>query len=222
MDTVSKPGSSLDVGDSKLIRRTSLRLSKHGQKDNLTLTEKRVETEATLIPCRITPLNPSPSLSSFSSEDTLSNVVQGGEPDSTSESDNEDAEVKTEQDFEFNEENVTVFKISEESPAGCDVSEDTDMDKTSEHKEEITDTDIKMDPKIDTEQDNVPTACKMRMSAADDLDEMMDIGIVDQVDQEAQMKGEDSVDVDSSGSNTGERKQECCSSQIYFNEADKY
>lgn len=123
-----------------------------------------------------------------------------------------------------------MLKTLEESPAGPDVSEDTNMDKTSDHTKENTD--VKMDPDIDTQQENVSLACKFMVSTADDLDEIMDIGTVDQVEQEAQMKEEEQdrlMDVDSGRSpaisNTGKVKQKSCLNfylkVFVLNEAEK-
>lgn len=221
MEAVSEPGASVHAGNPELVREASPRLSDHGEKDNAA-AEKEVEskeiehkeTEAAVSPSPVSSLNPSPSESSFSTEEKVGTVlVQGGEPDSTAESEIEGTEVKMEEDFELKEENV--LKTLEESPAGPEVSEDTNMDKTSDHTKENTD--VKMDPDIDTQQENVSLACKFRVSTADDLDEMMDIGTVDQVEQEAQMKEEEPdklMDVDSGCtpaiSNTGKVKQKSC------------
>lgn len=235
MEAVSEPGASVDAGNPELVCEASPRLSDHGEKDNSAAAEKEVEskeiehkeTEAAVGPSPVSPLNPSPSQSSFSTEESTV-LVQGGEPDSTAESEKEDTEVKLEEDFELNEENV--LKTLEESPAGPDVSEDTNMDKTSDHTKENTD--VKMDPDIDTQQENVSLACKFMVSTADDLDEMMDIGTVDQVEQEAQMKEEEQdrlMDVDSGRSpaisNTGKVKQKSCLNfylkVFVLNEAEK-
>ncbi|XP_070777315.1 zinc finger MYM-type protein 4-like [Enoplosus armatus] len=213
MEAVSEPGASVDVGDPELVHGASPRLSEHGEEDNF-VAEKEMEstesehkeTEAAAVtsPVCVSPPNPSPSQSSFSTEETVSTVlVQGGETGSTSGSEKDGTEVKTEEEFELNAENVAVKDNSlEESPAAPGVSEDTNMDKTS--KRELTNMDPDIDTKedIDIQQEKESVGCK-RVSTADDLDEMMDIGTVDQVEQEAQMKEEEQnslMDVDSSRS----------------------
>lgn len=224
MEAVKEPGASEDVGDREFVCRASPGLSEQREEDNFVAAEKEMEsketehkeTEAAVLPCPVpeSPLGPSPSQSS---EETVSTVlVQGGEPDSTSESEKEVTEVKTEEDFELNAENVEAKDSSlEESRAGPDVTEDTNMDKTSDGKKEITDTDESMDPDDNTQKEKESLASNLRVSTADDLDEMMDIGTVDQVEQEAQMKEEEQntlMDVDSSRSpaisNTGKRSDE--------------
>ncbi|XP_044027837.1 zinc finger MYM-type protein 4 isoform X2 [Siniperca chuatsi] len=205
MEAVSEPGASVDVGDPELVRGASPRLSEYGEEVN-SVAEKEIEhkeTEAAVVPVSVAPLNPSPSQSSFSTEETVSTVlVQGAETGSNSESEKEGTEVKTEEEFELNEENMALKdNILEESPAGPDVSEDTNQ--TSDGKKEKTNTDEKMDPNIGTQQEKESLGCKLSVSTADDLDEMMDIGTVDQVEQEAQMKEEEQnslMDVDSSRS----------------------
>nr|XP_046274089.1 zinc finger MYM-type protein 4-like isoform X2 [Scatophagus argus] len=209
LETVSEPGVSVDVGDPELVHGPSPRHSEHGKEDNFA-AEKVTESnktdyngaKATVGP---SPVNPCPSESSFSAEEAVSTVlVQGGEPESTSETEKEGTEVKAEEDFELNEENVAVKDHSlKESPAETDVSEDSNMDKTSDHNKEITNTGVKKDPDIDTQQELVSAPGKLRVSTMDDLDEMMDIGTVDQMEQEAQMKEEEHsslMDVDSSWS----------------------
>ncbi|XP_029298588.1 zinc finger MYM-type protein 4-like isoform X2 [Cottoperca gobio] len=197
MEAVSEPGASVDVGDPELVHAASHRLSEHGEEDAFVAASKDMESKE--IEHKET----------FSPEETVNRVlVHGGEPSSTSESEREEGpEVKTEEEFELNEDNVPVKDNSlEENPAGPNVSEETNMHKTSE---EITNTDIKMDPDIDTtedidtQQEKESPGSKLRVSTVDDLDEMMDIGTVDQVEQEAQMKEEQEnhlMDVDCSRS----------------------
>ncbi|XP_032391777.1 zinc finger MYM-type protein 4 isoform X1 [Etheostoma spectabile] len=76
---------------------------------------------------------------------------------------------------------------------------DSEIGEATEVKtEEKPDIDTKED--IDTQQEKESPGSKVRVSAVDDLDEMMDIGTVDQVEQEAQMKEEQLnslMDVDS-------------------------
>uniref|UniRef100_A0A8C4NJ04 THAP-type domain-containing protein n=1 Tax=Dicentrarchus labrax TaxID=13489 RepID=A0A8C4NJ04_DICLA len=199
MEAISQPGASVDVGDSELVHGASSR--------DFVAAETEMEskeTEAIVGPSFVSPLNPSPSQSSFSPGETVSRVlVQGGEPDSTSESQTEGPEVKTEEDFELDEENVPVMDNSlEESSAGPDISGDINKDKTSDRKKAIN-TGEQTDTDIATQREDESLACKLRFSTGNDLDEMMDIGTMDQVEQEALMKEEEensSMDVDSSRS----------------------
>ncbi|XP_041810879.1 zinc finger MYM-type protein 4-like isoform X2 [Chelmon rostratus] len=213
MEAVKEPEASEDVGDPEFVCRASPTLSEHREEDDFVAAEpesketEHKETEAAVPPSPVSksPLNPPPSQSSFSTEDTVSTVlVQGGEPDSTSESEKEVTEVKTEEDFELNAENVVVKDNSlDESPAGPDITEGTNMDKTSDAKKEITNTDESVDSDSATQKEKESLSSNLRISTADDLDEMMDIGTVDQVEQEAQMKEEEQnsfMDVDSSRS----------------------
>ena len=190
---VSEPGTSVDVGDSELVYTVE-----HKEEDNFVASGNEMDSKETE-----PKENEAASRSSFS------------EPGSPSESERElKVEVKTEE--ELVEENVSVKDDgSEKSPAGRDVSEDTNMDKTSE---ELPRVDEKMDPDteedVGTQQEEQSHGSKLRVSTADDLDEMMDIGTVDQVEQEAQMKEEQqensAMDVDCSrspsSSNTGKVK----------------
>lgn len=217
MEAVSEPGASMDVGDPELPEQEVKDNFAAAKTEVETEEMEREETEAAVGSSPVSPPNPSPPQSSSSTEETVSTVlVKGGEPDSTSASEKGGSEVKVEEDFDSNEESVSTCKILEERPAGPDVSGETNMDKSSEHNTDIN-SDIKMDPDIDTQQENVSQACKFRVSTADDLDEMMDIGTVDQVEQEAQMKEEEQnrlTDVGSSCSpaisNTGKVKPFLC------------
>lgn len=105
-------------------------------------------------------------------------------------SDEEVTKVKMNEDHKSNKDHASQTK---------DISVDTNMDKMSDHSQEKTDTAARADTDIDTRQENVSQVCTLRVSTADDLDEMMDIGTVDQVEQEAHMKEEEgnrSMDVD--------------------------
>lgn len=185
----------LDVGD-KLVRRYSPRL-KYGHKDNVAEKQRIPEI---LIPCRITPLNMSFSEASFSTEDSIVNKVQGGGANGTSDSEKEDDDVKTE---EISEMDVEKVSVSEQSTPEADINDDM-SDQANEMADASTETHLD----TDAVSENAPVACNIRSSTAEDLDEMMDIGTVDQVDQEAQMKGEDLVDLyttcSPASSNTGE------------------
>lgn len=116
------------------------------------------------------------------------------------ESEIEDTAVKPEEALELSEENLD--KSLEESRAEPDVIEDANMDKRSESAEN------------NVEQVEESVACNLRFSTAEDLDEMMDIGTVDQVEQEALMKEDEQnsvKDAESSRSpavsHTGKLKQ---------------
>ncbi|KAM4725554.1 zinc finger MYM-type protein 4-like isoform 2-T2 [Anableps anableps] len=108
-------------------------------------------------------------------------------------------------------------KPEEETPEGADVSEDTQMDTTSDLKEDEKQTNYEMKAEEEdsrteeedsrteeedsrTEEEDSRTgeekpsfAAKLSASAVDDLDEMMDIGTVDQMEQEALMKEEENT-----------------------------
>lgn len=210
VEAVSEPRSSVDVKDPELACRASPSLSERGEQDDFVAAEKEMESKETeqkeTEAESASPENEPSSQSSFFTE-VSTVLVQGGESDSTSAS---EQEVKTEEDSELYEENVAAKdNSSEESPAGPDISEDSNTDKTSEHKE-ATNTDEKTSTDIDAQQEK---SSLLRVSTADDLDEMMDIGTVDQVEQEALMKEEEVnclMDVESSRSpafsNTGKVK----------------
>ncbi|XP_035038448.2 LOW QUALITY PROTEIN: zinc finger MYM-type protein 4 [Hippoglossus stenolepis] len=188
------------VPDPELVHRSSPRLSEHGEVDYVLFSDKECEKEtgAAVIPspASVSPLHPSASQSSFSTNQTIRTASDRcGESGSSSESGTEGTEVKTEEEFEINEQNVVVKYNSLEEDA-ADVKEDTDMETTLDFKEEIIkdgdeDPGVASKEEIDTQQENEPHGCKPRASTTDDLDEMMDIGTVDQVEQEAQMKVEE-------------------------------
>lgn len=167
---------------------TSSTLSDHGEQDNpaaAAATAAKEQTEYAQSP--------------FSTEEKGSTPFdKDGEPDSNMDSEKEDTVGKLKEDLASKEDDVC--KDLMESPARPDDSQDTNMDETCDDKEEVTDTDVEMNTNVDTLQKNSTPACKFVVSTADDLDEMMDIGTVDQVEQEAQMKEEEqnkSMDVDS-------------------------
>ncbi|XP_034560540.1 zinc finger MYM-type protein 4 isoform X2 [Notolabrus celidotus] len=176
MEAVSESGASVSGGDPELIHRTSPRLPDDGE--GMTSEEiKHRDAEAG-----------SRSLSPSSAEDTVTKVlVQGDEPDSCSDSEKETAVVKTEEDFESTEEKDGIKAENwERSPAGADVGKERNTDSGKE----IAGKDVKTDEDVDAEQEELAHG-SLRVSNADDLDEMMDIGTVDQVEQEAQMKEEE-------------------------------
>lgn len=69
-------------------------------------------------------------------------------------------------------------------------SEDATMHESSDDGGQATDVEVQMSTNAEPSQENASSASKLLVSSADDLDEMMDIGTVDQVDQEAQMEEE--------------------------------
>ncbi|XP_053302211.1 zinc finger MYM-type protein 4 isoform X1 [Pleuronectes platessa] len=182
------------VPDPELVHRSYPRLSEHGEVDYILSSDKEWEKEsgAAVIPSPASPLNPSASQSSFSTNPTIRTASDRcGESGSSSEAGPEGTEVKTEEEFEINEQNVVVKGNSLEE----DVKEDTDMETTSDFKEEIKDGDedpgVSSEQEIDAKQEDEPHGCNPMAATTDDLDEMMDIGTVDQVEQEAQMKEEE-------------------------------
>lgn len=195
----------MDVGDSKPGRRYSPRLLKYGHSDNDAVAENQKKLEA-LIPCRITPLNLSSSVAFCSKTDSIVNKVQDNEANGTSEFEKR-VGVKTAVRSVLNVENVSSLKISEQSTSKPDMrrNEERENDKTSDQRKRMAGTDAKAGLDILTVPENAPVACKTKCSAADDLDEMMDIGTVDQVDQEAQMK-EDPQNVDTGCSSTSSNR----------------
>ncbi|XP_010796039.1 uncharacterized protein [Notothenia coriiceps] len=171
METVSEPGFSADVGEPQLVHTASQRLSEHGEEDTFVAAQKQIESKE--IDHKET----------LSTEETVSTVmVHGVGSNSTSETEEEEegTQVKTEEEFELS---------SEENPAGPDMSKDTNMHNTVEKI-----TNLNMDTDVDTTKDKGTQqgspGSKSRVPKAEDLDEMMDIGTVDQGEQEAQMKEE--------------------------------
>lgn len=206
------PPEALDVGETKSVRRCSPRLLKYGHNNDDAVAEKQRKLEA-LIPCRITPLNLSSPVAPFSKKGSNVNMVQDSQANGTSESAKKVAGVRTEKRSELNVANVSSLKISEQSTPDMRRNEETENDKTSDQKKEMADTKAEAGLDILTEPENAPVPCNIKSSAADDLDEMMDIGTVDQADQEAQMK-EDAMNLDSTcspaSSNRGELHYVVC------------
>lgn len=201
------------------MRRYSTRLLKYGHSDNDAVTEKQKKLEA-LIPCRITPLNMPSSVAPFSKKDFIVNMVQDS-ANGTLESEKKVAGVRTEGRSELNVENVSSLKISDQSTPEPDMrrNEHMENDKTSNQREEMADTDAKAGLDVLKVPENAPVACNIKSSAADDLDEMMDIGTVDQADQEAQMKIEDPLNLEPTcspvSSNRGELHFVVCQTAKY-------
>lgn len=107
-----------------------------------------------------------------------------------------------------------VCRDSKKSPVGPVESEDTNMDEPSDDGQDTTDMEVQESTNVSLPQKNPTCAGNFLVSSADDLDEMMDIGTVDQVDQEAQMK-EQSKSLEGVNSqtlavsNAGKVKQSC-------------
>ncbi|KAM7384706.1 hypothetical protein PAMA_011861 [Pampus argenteus] len=187
MEVVLDAGASADVEDAELVPASSPRLSEYEEDDNSVAAEEmeskemdHKETEAGVVPCpvSVSPLNQSPSLSSSSTEENDTALVHSGESEK---------EMKTEE---------VKDNSLETNPAGPDVSEDTNIDTTAGGKEEKTYADENMESDTDNKenivaQEETESCSNLRVPAAEDLDEMMDIGTVDQVEQEAQMVEEE-------------------------------
>lgn len=218
---VSRP-EAFDVDDSKPVCRCSTRLLKCGHNENDADAEKQRKLE-TLIPCRITPLNSPSSVPSFFKKDFIVSKIQA-EANGTSESEKEVAGVRTETRSELNVGNVSSLNVSKPSAPVPDMRRNQEMqnDKTSDQKMEMADANAKAGLDNQTVPENTPVACNIKSSAADDLDEMMDIGTVDQADQEAQMKIEDPPNSDTTcspaSSNPGELHFVCQTAE-YSNSA---
>nr|XP_040044626.1 zinc finger MYM-type protein 4 isoform X1 [Gasterosteus aculeatus aculeatus] len=185
MEAVSEPPASVDVGDPERVCEASSRPCERAEKENPVVGEKEGERNESQ------PEEP---------EIKDTGLVLGCEPGSSSDSEKEDGvEVKAEEEFETNEERVAIKDgCSEDGPAGPDASEDADMHETTCEALAITE-DTETKESVNAEAD----VCMLRVCAAADLDEMMDIGTVDQVEQEAQMKEEqqpNEMDTDNSRS----------------------
>lgn len=103
---------------------------------------------------------------------------------------------------------------SKKSPVSPVESEDTNMDEPSDDAVKTTDMEVPESTNVSLLQKNPTCAGSFLVSSADDLDEMMDIGTVDQVDQEAQMKEQskslEGVNAQTlASSNAGKVKQSC-------------
>ncbi|XP_037330501.2 zinc finger MYM-type protein 4 isoform X2 [Pungitius pungitius] len=177
MEAVAEPRATMDVEDPERVCEAS-RPSEHGEKENLVAAEQEEGSKETQ--------HEEPDI-----KETFSTcLIDGCEPGSTSDSEKEERfEVKTEEEFESNKERVAIKEdCSEDSPAGPDGSEDTDMQEIT--SEELANTDMDTTESINVEPQQEADGGMLRVYTADDLDEMMDIGTVDQVEQEAQMKAE--------------------------------
>ncbi|XP_060948229.1 zinc finger MYM-type protein 4 [Limanda limanda] len=212
------------VPDPELVHGSSPRLSEPGEVHYILSSDKEWEKESGAAgipyPVSVSSLNPSASQSSFSTNQTIRTAVDRcGESGSSSESGPEGTEVKTEEEFETNEQNVVVNDNSLKEEA-VDVKEDTDMETASDFKEEITndgdeDPGVAFKQEIDAQQEDETHDCKPMASTTHDLDEMMDIGTVDQVEQEAQMKEEEQ---ENSPADVGNRGAPGTSSEVAMKE----
>lgn len=169
-----------------------------------------------MVPQCAPPPDRTPSQSPPPPEETVGTVSgQDAKAGGSSESEQEGTDVKMDEGTV--DTNVSTCQTVE--PPGPDVNQDKNTD-TKETTDADTDTDTKTDAGVDAQQDKVSPPCKCSVSTATDLDEMMDIGTVDQVDQEAQMKDEGqnpSMDASSAcspaSSSTGRVKQK--SSEVF-------
>lgn len=231
MEAVSEAAASVDAGETEHVHESSHELSKEREEDNddAAAAEKDMESEEAELKETETEVihsvgSTSPS-QAFSTEETV--MVNDGEPGSTTEPQKEAPEVKCDEGLEVISDEGVESKAEdlagkdesqEESPAVADVSEDACMDAAPDREEEkeIKNTDENMDTSNDTKEEvcteqESSICCKPKvLTAGDELDEMMDIGTVDQVEQEAQMKEEEQnslKDMESSrspdASNTG-------------------
>ncbi|KAM8841688.1 zinc finger MYM-type protein 4 isoform 2-T3 [Spinachia spinachia] len=191
MEAVAEPRATVDVGDPKRICEASSGPSEDGEEENPLAAEQEGESKETQ--------HEEPEI-----KETLNTgLVRGCEPRSTSNTEKKErVEVKTEEEFESNKERVAIEDdCSEDSLARPAASEDTDMHKTP--CEEIANTGMNTKVSINAELQQEADGGMLTALTADDLDEMMDIGTVDQVEQEAQMKEEQQtirMDVDDSRS----------------------
>lgn len=234
MEAVSVAAASVDAGETEHVHESSHELSKEREEDNddAAAAEKDMESEEaelketeTEVIHSVGSTSPSQAFSAEETEETV--TVNDGEPGSTTEPQKEAPEVKCDEGLEVISDEGVESKAEdlagkdesqEESPAVADVSEDACMDAAPDREEEkeIKNTDENMDTSNDTKEEvcteqESSICCKPKvLTAGDELDEMMDIGTVDQVEQEAQMKEEEQnslKDMESSrspdASNTG-------------------
>ncbi|XP_026156668.1 zinc finger MYM-type protein 4 isoform X2 [Mastacembelus armatus] len=185
MEAVLEAETSVEVGDSEVVHRSPPRLFEHGEDDSVA-AEKEMESEnGEHMEKEATASHSPTSASSESSSSTKQTVGTSG-------SEKETTKVKPEGELlkELKEENVAAKdNILEESPKEAVVSANTDIDTASDCKEKV---DTGFDTNnIVSEQVKESRECRP-VYTADDLDEMMDIGTVDQMEQEAHMKEEES------------------------------
>nr|XP_024655714.1 zinc finger MYM-type protein 4 isoform X2 [Maylandia zebra] len=215
VEAVSEAAASVDAGETEHVHESSHELSKEREEDNddAAAAEKDMESEEaelketeTEVIHSVGSTSPSQAFSAEETEETV--TVNDGEPGSTTEPQKEAPEVKCDEGLEVISDEGVESKAEdlagkdesqEESPAVADVSEDACMDVAPDREEEkeIKNTDENMDTSNDTKEEvcteqESSICCKPKvLTAGDELDEMMDIGTVDQVEQEAQMKEEE-------------------------------
>ncbi|XP_029022708.1 zinc finger MYM-type protein 4 isoform X2 [Betta splendens] len=190
------------VGDTEFPRSSPAGLSEHEEeskpvaaKEEMEGTEGKYENEITS-PTSVSRLNPSPLQSSRAGETCSAALADSCEPGISSEAEEDRTEVKTEGQFVVDDITIIVKQNDlDQSSSGPDVSMDTNPDLKDEGNTE---------EKMDQDSDTMEATGMQSISIAPDLDAVMDIGAVDQMDQEAQMKEEEcnSLDTDSSQSLT--------------------
>lgn len=142
-------------------------------------------------------------------EDTIQDNV---EPQTNVDSEREENVLTKGEHLDLQMDNVC--RDSKKSPVSPIESEDTNMDEPSDDGVKTTDMEVQESTNGSLSQKNPTCASSFLVSSADDLDEMMDIGTVDQVDQEAQMKEQskplEGVNAQTlASSNAGKVKQSC-------------
>ncbi|KAG7500671.1 hypothetical protein JOB18_025701 [Solea senegalensis] len=207
MDAVSEAEEKVDV-----VQGSPPCPSEQLEEDASVAADKEMETKADMVPspASVAPQSPSPSQSTSSSTDQtfMTVLFHGDEPEGTTVEGSMKEEEDVEKDNSVKGEDTEMDTTSDHKEDTTDTTSDLKeemTDTTSDLKEEITDTDGNVDPDIeskDTQEDSEPRSCNLRVSTAADLDEMMDIGTVDQIEQEAQMK-QDEEERDSSSRSPG-------------------
>lgn len=175
VETASVPAASVDVGDPEPVCGSSLRLSEPREENNVAATDTEMETNDTKAVNPVLPGSPSQMF------ETTETTDHGADPGGTVESEENHLEVKNENE----EESVTAQDDTLEDDPEVDEDADTASDCITEFKDENVDT----NEEDGAQREKTPVK-EVKVSAADDLDEMMDIGTVDQMEQEAQMKEE--------------------------------
>ncbi|XP_029976246.1 zinc finger MYM-type protein 4 [Salarias fasciatus] len=159
-----------------------------GEIDHRFADEKNMQTEEAQCEEKETnAIQPDESESLSQDSETVENFEGDSQSTATYET-----EEKIEEALEEKEKNAVLQdKDTEESLGGSTVDDEMHMSTTSDPEKDANNIDENMD--TDTKEADSThqekTGCKV--STADDLDEMMDIGTVDEMEQEAQMKDED-------------------------------
>ncbi|XP_072227140.1 zinc finger MYM-type protein 4-like [Leuresthes tenuis] len=197
VDAGSGPGASGDVGETEPVHGSSPRLSEQPcEDDNVSASENEIESKETQQ--EITkPEVADPAASASSSQTVPTAETLRPVHDDESKREKEDPEVKMEDGFVVKEEDeAEKDKSSEVSSAGPDISENTasDLKEVVKQKPDSRGGNTKDDHGEPQETSSV--SCPHGVSTANDLDEMMDIGTVDQMEQEAQMKVEEQSGLD--------------------------